>query len=128
MSSGEVKPSQHHTLIFDVVKTNVGNGYNKLSGIFTAPVSGLYVIACSIAMHGPAEYASYVIIKNAEIVGTFFVDAGYVREYRSSAMTVIVSLQVGDVIFVQTSSTYTPHGNVISNANNWSSVAGWLIQ
>ena len=128
MSSGEVNPSKHHTLIFDVVKTNAGNGYNNLSGLFTAPVSGLYVLACSISMHGPGAYASYKIIKNAEIVGTFFVDAEKESEYRSSSVTVIVSLQVGDVLFVRTSSTYTPHGDVLSNAHDWSSVAGWLIQ
>ena len=79
-------------------------------------------------MHGPGAYASYAIIKNAEIVGTFFVDAEKESEYRSSSMTVIVSLQVGDVLFVRTRSTYTPHGDVLSNAHDWSSVAGWLIQ
>ena len=128
MSSGEVNPSKHHTLIFDVVKANAGNGYNKFSGLFTAPVSGLYALACSISMKGQGAFASYAIIKNAEIVGTFFVDAELNVEYRSSSMTVIVSLQVGDVLFVRTSSTYAPHGNVLSNANDWSSVAGWLIQ
>ena len=129
MSSGEVNPSKHHTLIFDVVKTNAGNGYNKFSGLFIAPVSGLYALACSISMHGPGAFASYAIIKNAEIVGTFFVDADKEpTEYRSSSMDVIVLLQVGDVLFVRTSSTYTPHGNVVSNADVRSSVAGWLIQ
>jgi len=128
MSSNEVNPGKHHTLIFDVVKTNAGNGYNKFSGLFTAPVSGLYALACSISMQGPGAFASYAIIKNAEIVGTFFVDAVSEHEYRSSSVTVIVSLQVGDVLFVRTSSTYTPHGNVLSNVNDWSSVAGWLIQ
>ena len=128
MSSAEDHPGKHHTLIFDVVRINAGNGYNKFSGLFTAPVSGLYTLTCSIMMNGPGAYGSYEIIKNEEIVGTFFVDAEHSTEYRSSSMTVIVSLQVGDVLFVRTSSTYTPHGNVISNANERPSVAGWLIQ
>jgi hypothetical protein len=51
-----------------------------------------------------------------------------ITEYRSSSMDVIVLLQVGDVLFDRTSSTYTPHGNVVSNADVRSSVAGWLIQ
>ena len=128
MSSGEDHPSKHHTLIFDTVKTNAGNGYSKFSGLFTAPVSGLYAFTCSITMNGPGEYASYEIIKNADIVGTFFADADENNEYRSSSMTVILSLQVGDALFVRTSSTYTPHGNVHSSTNARSSVAGWLIQ
>ena len=128
MSSAEDHPGKHHTLIFDVVKTNTGNGYSKFSGMFTSPVSGLYALTCSIIMNGPGEYASYEIIKNAEIVGTFFVDAEHNDEYRSSSMTVIVSLQVGDGLFVRTSSTYTPVGNVQSNANVRSHITGWRIQ
>ena len=128
MGSNEVNPSKHHTLVFDVVKTNAGNGYNKYSGLFTAPVSGLYALTCSIAMVGTGSYASYNIIKNAEIAGTFFVDAAASSENRFSSTTVIVSLTVGDALFVRTSSTYTPHGDIASNANERSSVAGWLIQ
>ena len=86
--------------------------------MITAPVSGLYALQSSISMKGPGAFASYAIIKNAEIVGTFFVDAESEQEYRSSSVTVIVSLQVGDVIFVRTSLTYAPHGNVLSNIND----------
>ena len=128
MSSAEDHPGKHHTLIFDVVRINAGNGYNKFSGLFTAPVSGLYTLTCSIMMNGPGAYGSYEIIKNEEIIGTFFVDAEHSTEYRSSSMTVIVSLQVGDVLFVRTSSTYTPHGNVKSDADARSHITGWRIQ
>jgi hypothetical protein len=76
-------------------------------------------------MNGPGDYASYEIIKNADIVGTLFTDADENNEYRSSSSTVIVLLQVGDVLFVRTSSTYTPHGNVHSSTNARSSVAGY---
>ena len=128
MSSDEDHPGKHHTLIFDVVRTNAGNGYSKFSGLFTAPVSGLYTLTCSIMMNGPGAHTSYQIIKNEEIVGTFFVDAEHSTEYRSSSMTVIVSLQVGDVLFVRTSSTHAAHGNVVSNVNARSHVTGWRIQ
>ena len=128
MSSGEDHPSKHNTFVFDTVITNAGNGYNKFSGMFTAPVSGLYVLACSITMQGSGAYASFAIIKNEEIVGTFFVDAEHNIEVRSSSMAVIVSLQVGDVLFVRTSSTYTPHGNVKSDADARSHITGWRIQ
>jgi len=126
MSSNEVNPSKHHTLVFDVVKTNAGNGYNKYTGFFTAPISGLYVLTSSLTMDRPMSYASYDIIKNADIEGTFFVDAD--DKYHSSSITVVASLNAGDVLFVRTSSTYTPHGSIFSQSVARSSVAGWRIQ
>ena len=128
MSSDENYPSKHHTLVFDAVKTNTGNGYNKYSGLFTAPISGVYVFTSSVTMDGTGAYASYDIIKNADIEGTFFVDAQSSGDYHSSSTTVVVSLNTGDVLFVRTSSTYTPHGSIFSRSFVRSSVAGWRIQ
>nr|KAG5689367.1 hypothetical protein BaRGS_019741 [Batillaria attramentaria] len=36
---------QRSTLKFDYVIINLGNGYNPLTGAFTAPVAGLYVFS-----------------------------------------------------------------------------------
>lgn len=36
------------TLVFPEVITNVGNGYNPISGVFTAPTAGEYVFFASI--------------------------------------------------------------------------------
>lgn len=128
MSSNEDHPSKHHILVFDNVKTNVGYAYNKFTGIFTAPINGVYVLTCTITMDGKEAYASYDIMKNADIEGTFFVDAEYSYDIYSSSLTVVLSLEVGDTLFLRISSTYTPHGSVVSNTNARSSVAGWLIQ
>ncbi|XP_062570591.1 uncharacterized protein LOC134232609 [Saccostrea cucullata] len=40
---------EHHTLIFDTVKVNKGQGYHKDDGIFILPRSGVYVFASTVA-------------------------------------------------------------------------------
>lgn len=121
-----MNPGLHHIIIFDVQRTNVGNGYNSFSGMFTVPQNGIYAFAVSIIMnHG---YASFEIVKNNEVQGTLFIDAQHSDEYRSSSITLLLTLVQGDVVFVRTSSTYTPHGSIISWKDGRSSFAGWLIQ
>ena len=51
MSKTEASPSLHHTLLFDMVKTNVGGAYNPFTGVFTVPYDGIY--AFSYTIHVP---------------------------------------------------------------------------
>ncbi|XP_063411322.1 uncharacterized protein LOC134694250 [Mytilus trossulus] len=63
MSNPENNPSVHLTLIYDVSVTNVGNGYNHVTGIFTAPTSGVYVfIWVTRVLSG--EHSTQLMINN----------------------------------------------------------------
>ncbi|VDI57471.1 Hypothetical predicted protein, partial [Mytilus galloprovincialis] len=121
LSRNEINPGLHHTIIFDVGKTNIGSEYNTFSGIFTTPRDGLYAFAVTITMNN--AYASYDIVRNNEVQGTLIVDAEQNVEYRSSSMTVLLTLVQGDAVFVRTSATFTPHGNILSSKDARSSFA-----
>ena len=43
------------TIVFDLVDFNLGDAYNKTSGMFTAPVSGLYLFSLHISHTPPGN-------------------------------------------------------------------------
>ncbi|CAC5400377.1 unnamed protein product [Mytilus coruscus] len=120
-------PGIHQTLVFDNVITNEGKWYNKFSGTFSAPINGLYVFSCSIIMDGPGQYASFEIVKNADIIGTFFVDPQYDEGYKYSSLTLVTDLHQTDTVFVRIGSSYAVVGNVLSKPYARSSFTGWKL-
>lgn len=122
-----IKPGIHQILVFDVVKTNSENGYNRYSGMFTCSTSGLYVFTSSLAMDGTEAFASFEIVKNADVEGVFFVDAAETNNFVYSSLTIVISLNQGDVVFIRVGGGYTPKGNLFSRYFARSSFAGWQI-
>lgn len=55
------------TLIFDVVKTNAGNGLHPTKGVFTAPSSGFYVFTWTIRLHHNSFHSIVLIINGQEV-------------------------------------------------------------
>ncbi|CAG2195718.1 GRID1 [Mytilus edulis] len=119
-------PAKHHTIIFDLINTNSGNGYNKFFRSFTAPVDGIYVFSYTIVPQCNS-YGAFELVSNNQIQGVVFPEAGSGCDYTGSSTVSVVELAQGDVTFVRTSPTYTPVGTIVSNNNMWTSFAGWRI-
>lgn len=125
MSNKENNPGRHHTIIFDHVITNYGNAYNQYTGIFTAPIPGLYVFSYAITADNEASIPVEVV-KNAQVIGSSITYTS--SNYRhNTASTVVIELSAGDSCFIRTSSTRSPSGHIYSGTNARSSLAGWLI-
>ncbi|VDH97313.1 Hypothetical predicted protein [Mytilus galloprovincialis] len=125
LSTSEQNIGKHHPIVFDHVILNVGTGYNKHSGTFTAPTSGIYVFTFTLF---PSRGGSMAvnIFKNSEVIAQSYTQ---MRTDTFSATTpiAVIDMNVGDIVFVRSSSTYQPHGDVYSDVNLKSSFAGWKI-
>lgn len=125
MASNEPNPSLHHAIIFDVVKTNVGGGYNEYSGMFTAPSSGVYVFTWTIytGNHGQTQFNIYV---NHNVYDSTFGETdNNQHDYDSDSGTMVVSLNAHDNVYIRSAMACTTY--VYSGELARSTFAGWKI-
>lgn len=124
MSSVERSPSAHLTLIFDKVRTNVGNGYSGVTGIFTAPKEGIYVLNWVIRLW-TAEHSTE-LMQNNDVLGATFLRAKQGDDSSVSGLAV-AHLAKGDVVFVRVHSLYPGDGDIVTNIHGLPSFSGWLL-
>lgn len=118
----------HHTLIFDTVITNVGASYNKHDGVFTAPVSGVYVFSWNIYSNYDGNIFTELMVNSDKKGGTRS-DSHTVAEDHNSSHSVIVEVGQGDIVFIRTHPTISSTGNIISSSTSYqSSFSGWLLK
>ncbi|XDV25905.1 hypothetical protein PO909_029731 [Leuciscus waleckii] len=86
------------TLTYRNVFTNIGNAYNPVTGVFTAPLKGAYMFRISVFGQGPTP-ASVVIFKNGERV--VVADDVQAQDRLNSSNGVVLILEVGDVVYVR---------------------------
>ncbi|XP_074471846.1 complement C1q tumor necrosis factor-related protein 3-like [Sebastes fasciatus] len=80
------------TLLFEKVTTNIGNAYDPNTGVFTAPVKGLYYIRFTGCV-GSSGSMNAALIKNSENMFAVF-DTRGVHGSASNGMPLV--LEVGD--------------------------------
>jgi hypothetical protein len=112
------------TVIFQLTtgnKFNIGGHYNASTGIFTAPVAGVYIFSASIIWmnlsNGQTMDDSFWIYKNSSIVAYGLRRAEYEATYTGNGgyfvdfANVLLSLAVGDTVKVVNNRTLEIHGN-----------------
>ena len=127
MSKKEVNIGPHHTLIFDHIETNIGNGYNGHTGVFIAPLNGVYMFLYTVfgTLH---SHMSFEITVNSVARGAIFVDnVTASNSYTGSTGVAVFVLNRDDDCFIRTHSTYHSTGNINSNSLMRTSFSGVKI-
>ncbi|XP_052789929.1 complement C1q-like protein 4 isoform X2 [Mya arenaria] len=101
LSSGFTTSTSSQTIVFNNFVTDIGGGYNPGTGVFTAPVDGLYVFSTSfmVDLSTSKTSANFRIKKNGNII-TYLIVNDSDGDYETVSGTVILSLQVGDNVMV----------------------------
>ena len=89
------------TLVFPHIITNVGGGYNGITGVFTAPRDGVYVFFCKITGRDNPSSMSFEFILNGSAKTTNLVLGGSANPYRTSSNSIVLQLTHGDRVWVK---------------------------
>ncbi|XP_065928399.1 uncharacterized protein [Magallana gigas] len=116
--------SKGSTIHFDTIVTNIGNHYNKHSGIFTAPQHGVYVFTWNLYCDG---YIYSQLVVNSNVVGAMFSSAEGASNIRTPTGIVVVEVNQGDIAYVRIHPTGNHSGNLNSHPNWRSSFNGWKL-
>ena len=113
----------HQNIIFDHVETNVGNGYNSHHGVFTAPVSGLYVFYTSVLADNNREIWCELVVNGAIKASVYA--RGTDGRHDQGSQALVIQLNQGDDVAVQ---NVAADDAVYGSTSFYTTFSGFLLQ
>ncbi|XP_062312221.1 complement C1q-like protein 2 [Osmerus eperlanus] len=105
------------TLVYPNVITNIGKAYNPVSGIFTAPVRGVYLFSFTGMDDRQTSGVPVALFKNNNhLMCQWKVPGGTYHQYVQN--TVIVELDKGDIIYTRLPENHRILGDAKNNGSN----------
>ena len=123
MSSAMNHVGRHHTLIFNVIKTNQGQGLSRTAGVFRAPQSGFYVFTWTIRVLNYSIHCVELIV-NGQSVGSLVSQT--LKYNGTGSTTVVVHVNEGEDVFLRTMMQYNK-GAIFSDPYGYTAFAGWKL-
>ena len=111
-------------IVFDIVKTNAGNGYHSSSGIFIVPESGIYVFSWTFFVGGEEHDSTQLMVNNNE-EGLIHLHPADGHSITATGLAVL-HVNKGDDVYVKISSV-SHSGTIFSNLYGKSSFTGWKL-
>ncbi|KAL7846385.1 hypothetical protein SRHO_G00213650 [Serrasalmus rhombeus] len=108
-------------LVFRKKITNIGKAYSKITGVFTAPLRGVYYFRFNVLGHSNSHRLAVYLYKNHEKISdvTEFPEGTY--EYAVGGATLL--LQKGDQVYVKLGN----ESQIYDNSDNHCTFSGFLV-
>ncbi|KAM3590109.1 uncharacterized protein V6R79_003983 [Siganus canaliculatus] len=114
-------PCTDKTLIFQRIFSNMGSGYDQNTGIFTAPVNGVYFFSFSTYGYNTHVTGAILMRNGVRQVSTY--DSPSTDGSDSSGNAVVLQLAAGDKVHVE----LWDDGRVFDNLNGHTTFSGFLV-
>lgn len=102
---------------------NVGGGYNNKTGIFRAPVPGVYLFSLTIMSPGKSQDAHLQLLKNGNEFNRAYCGSDASNWGNVGSITTFTHQEKGDEVYVRAFSR--PVSNLYGNS--WTSFSAGLI-
>lgn len=112
------------TLVFDVSKTDDGNGYHPSTGVFIAPETGVYVFTWTMREASNCRHSTQLMVNNAEI-GIIHLHSVSGGDFVGTGV-VVTHVNAGDDVYVRTHASWNDC-YILSDIGGRSSFAGWKL-
>lgn len=112
----------HQAMIFDRVRTNIGNAYNNRDGVFTAPSPGIYVFFWTTVNKDHSHMQTELVVNGVQF-GRAWADSWDHIDYSMASNTVIVSLKTGDTVWIRSDTVHS----AFTSGQNFATFSGWLL-
>ena len=107
---------------FDTVVTNVGQGYDRHTGIFTAPVRGTYLFFLNLMSSNDHGWLSAVIDKHGAVLAEVWAGGSTDGDDQGSSL-VTTHMNAGDQVWVRQN-----RGSSSIQGALWTIFSGSLVQ
>ena len=114
----------NHVMVFDLVKTNAGNGYHPSTGVFIVPESGYYVFSWSFR-NSDRHYHSTELMVNKTVESVIHLHTG-AGSWLSGTGVAVLHVNKGDDVYVRISAL-SHYGDIHSDNYGRSSFTGWKL-
>ncbi|CAC5384429.1 C1QL [Mytilus coruscus] len=108
-------------VVYDTVTTNLGGGYDKSTGVFTAPVEGLYYFSWTVlAFAGKSFYTQLKL--NDIVVAKNHAGATGIATHMPSSQSAVLQMKKNDKASIRVHS-----GGLYMIGDKWSTFSGYKI-
>ncbi|XP_068565871.1 myosin-9-like isoform X2 [Cebidichthys violaceus] len=120
-SSGQIGPFATETpLIYGRVFMNIGGAYNATTGIFTAPVKGVYYFRCTAFNNKKGEWMAVNLYHNSQII---LHNSEIASGHTTIANAIILQLEPGSLVFM----CLQKNCGLYDDSTTWNTFSGFLL-